>query len=78
MRRIEEIYWTPDVLAKVEERGITMDDVGEALDFAFHESVSRSSGRPIRFGIVDGREIAVVFEWVEGNAVLVVTAFERG
>jgi hypothetical protein len=77
MRRIEEVFWTPDVLAKIEARGITMDDVGEVLDFAVHESTSRSSGRPIRFGIVDGREIAVVFEWAERHSVLVVTAFER-
>ncbi len=42
-------------------------------------SLSRSSGRPIAFGITDdGREVAVVYEQIDECTVYPITAFEVG
>jgi hypothetical protein len=62
----------------IAQHGLTPAD----FEFVFQnyeaETVSESSGRPMRFGrTVDGRLIAVVFEWIEAEmTVYPVTAFE--
>lgn len=62
----------------IAQHGLTPAD----FEFVFQnyeaETVSESSGRPMRFGrTVDGRLIAVVFEWIESEmTVYPVTAFE--
>ena len=60
------------------EHGLTINDFEHVFDNAESEGFSRSTGRPIRFGnTVDGRYIAVVFEWIEADVtVLPVTAHE--
>lgn len=59
--------------------GTRTDDSGreEALDTAIGETASRTTGRPVRFGFaIDGRHVAVVFEWLGRGEILVVTAYE--
>lgn len=56
---------------------VSMDDFEHVFDNYDDEDVSRSSGRPMRFGYTeDGRYIAVVFEWIDDMTVLPVTACE--
>ncbi len=64
-------------VAHIEEHGITKDEVAEVLSDPLAESVSRSSGRPITFGITsNGKSIAVIYELVDDETVYPVTAYE--
>jgi len=66
-------------VAHFAEHGLTPDDVEFALAHYNDLDVSRSTGRPVAFGpIPDGREIMVVFDWVDDNAGIVypITAYE--
>jgi uncharacterized DUF497 family protein len=61
----------------VAEHDLTMEDVEHVIENFIEERVSRSSGRPIRFGYtVDGRYIAVIFEWIDEVTIYPVTAYE--
>lgn len=76
MRFIAQIDWIPSAVQKVAAHGLTTADVAEAIDTAYGEARSRTSGRPIRFGhSLDGREICVVFIWTGHDTIQVVTAF---
>ncbi|HEX5103650.1 MAG TPA: hypothetical protein VFV87_07570 [Pirellulaceae bacterium] len=64
-------------VAHIEEHGISKDEVVEILRDPLSESVSRSSGRPIAFGITStGKSIGVVFDQVDDDTVYPVTAYE--
>jgi hypothetical protein len=77
-----EIIWDLDDdpdgnVAHIQEHEITQDEVAEILGQPLAEGVSRSSGRPIAFGLTNaGRSIAVVYEVVDENTVYPVTAYE--
>jgi hypothetical protein len=76
-----EFIWSDEIggnIRHLAEHGLTMDDFEHVFDHAESEGVSRSSGRPMRFGTtVDGRYIAIVFEWIEEDlTVLPITAYE--
>jgi uncharacterized DUF497 family protein len=77
LRFIARSVWTPEAIDKIADHDLTMADVEEALDTAVGEDLSRSTGRPMRFGYaLDGRFVAVVFEWLGKSEILIVTAFE--
>lgn len=64
-------------LEHVAEHDLTPEVVEYVIENYEAERVSRSSGRPMRFGhATDGRYIAVVFEWIDDVTVYPVTAFE--
>jgi uncharacterized DUF497 family protein len=64
-------------VAHIEEHGITKDEVREVLSDPLAESSSRSSGRPIAFGITStGKSIAVIYELIDDDTVYPVTAYE--
>jgi hypothetical protein len=64
-------------VAHIEEHGITQDEVAEVLRRPLSDGISRSSGRPIAFGITSsGKPIAVVYEIVDELTVYPVTAYE--
>lgn len=64
-------------VAHIEEHGITKDEVTEVFRDPLSESVSRSLGRPIAFGITSsGKSIAIVYEPVDDDTVYPVTAYE--
>ena len=71
-----DVYWDDETVAHVAEHGLTPDDYENALRNPIGEDVSDSSGRPMRFGFaLDGRKIAVLFEWIDRVTVLPITAF---
>jgi len=64
-------------LQHVEEHDLTTDDVDYVLENYESMDTSRTSGRPCVFGSVpDGRYIVVVYEEVDSETVLPVTAYE--
>lgn len=77
-----EIIWDleddPDGnVAHIAEHGISQDEVLEVLTAPAARETSRSSGRPIAFGITSmGRLVAVVYEIVEEDVFYPVTAYE--
>ena len=76
-----EFIWMDDIGGNVEhipQHGLTPDDFEFVFQNYDDETVSESSGRPMRFGRTeDGRLIAVVFEWIEEEmTVYPVAAFE--
>ena len=61
----------------IAEHGLTPADIEHVMENCIAERTSRSSGRPVRFGYtLDGRYIAVVFEWLDDVTVYPVTAYE--
>lgn len=61
----------------VDEHDLTPEDVEFVLEQAADEQISDSSGRPCVFGYTpDGEYIIVVFEWIDDDTVLPVTAYE--
>ena len=74
------IVWdpTPDGnVEHVEEHDLTTDDVDHVLAFPDSVDFSHSSGRPCVFGITpDGRYIIVIYEEVDEDTVIPVTAHE--
>ncbi len=61
----------------VEEHDLTTDDVDHVLANPNASGISQSSGRPCVFGhTLDGRFIIVIYEEVDDDTVLPVTAYE--
>jgi uncharacterized DUF497 family protein len=59
------------------EHGITKLDVEEVLLAPWEIKASRTSGRPIAFGMTQsGRVIAVIFEEVDTDTAYPITAYE--
>jgi len=72
-----DILWTDEIERHIAEHGLTLEDVRHVLWNFDDEDVSRSSGRPIRFGMTPGGlYIAVVFEWIDDVTIEPVTAYE--
>ena len=61
----------------VEEHDLTADDVDHVLSNYESKGFSRSSGGPCVFGYApDGRYVIVIYEEVDDDTVLPVTAYE--
>jgi uncharacterized DUF497 family protein len=61
----------------VEEHDLTTDEVEYVLENYDSEGFSQSSGRPCVFGSTpDGRYIIVVYEEIDDDTVVPVTAYE--
>ena len=61
----------------IDEHDLTVADVEYVLRRARRESKSHSSGRPCVFGHTpDDEYIVVVFEWIDEDTILPVTAYE--
>jgi hypothetical protein len=61
----------------VEAHDLTTDDVDHVLENYSATGISRSSGRPCVFGYApDGRYIVVIYEEVDDDTVIPVTAYE--
>lgn len=71
-----DIIWTDEVEEHIAQHDLNLDDVRYVLENFESETVSRSSGRPIRFAMIpDGRQVAVVFEYVDDITLEPVTAY---
>ena len=61
----------------IDDHDLTPEDVEFVLEHATGEEKSDSSGRPCIFGYTPaGEYIIVVFEWIDDDSVLPVTAYE--
>lgn len=61
----------------VDEHDLTPADVEFVLQHAREQQTSESSGRPCVFGYTpDDEYILVVFEWIDEDTILPVTAYE--
>jgi hypothetical protein len=78
--RWSQIIWdhTPGGnVEHVEQHDLTTDDVDYVLENHESTGVSHSSGRPCVFGHTpDDRYIVVIYEEVEDDTVIAVTAYE--
>ena len=79
-KRWTRVIWDPTPgsnVEHVEEHDLTIADVDHVLDHYESAGTSRSSGRPCVFGHVpDGRHIVVIYEEVDSDTVIPVTAYE--
>jgi uncharacterized DUF497 family protein len=75
-----QIIWDPTPggnVEHVEEHDLTTDDVDHVLTFSDSIDFSHSSQRPCVFGNTpDGRFIIVIYEEVDEDTVIPVTAYE--
>jgi uncharacterized DUF497 family protein len=75
-----QVIWDPSPdgnVEHIEEHGLTIEDVEQVLENFDSAGVSRSSGSPCVFGYTpDGRYITVVYEEVDAETVLPITAYE--
>jgi uncharacterized DUF497 family protein len=74
------VIWDPlpdGNVEHVEEHDLTTDEVEYVLENYDSEGFSQSSGRPCVFGSTpDGRYIIVVYEEIDDDTVVPVTAYE--
>jgi hypothetical protein len=75
-----QIIWDPTPggnVEHVESHDLTTDEVDHVLGNFESTGISRTSGRPCVFGhVLDGRFIVVVYEEIDSDTVLPVTAYE--
>lgn len=80
MKKWSRVIWdgTPGGnVEHVEEHDLTTDDIDHVLDEYESEGFSRGSGRPCVFGPApDGRYIIVIYEEIDEDTALPVTAYE--
>ena len=74
------VIWDPTPggnVDHVEEHDLTTDDVDYVLQNYESRGKSQSSVRPCVFGhVLDGRHIVVIYEEVDADTVIPVTAYE--
>jgi uncharacterized DUF497 family protein len=69
--------WNDENIAHLAEHGVTPDEFEQIVCDPVSEDVSRSTGRPVAFGLADdGRRLMCVYEMVDRNTVLPITAYE--
>jgi hypothetical protein len=69
--------WNDEVIAHLAEHGVTPEEFEEIVCNPLSEDVSRSSGRPVAFGLTDDeRRIMCVYELIDASTVLPITAYE--
>jgi uncharacterized DUF497 family protein len=75
-----EVIWTdgPDGnVAHLAEHGVSPEEVEDVLREPVATDVSRTTGRPIAFGLTrTGRKVAVVYERIDRITVYPITAYE--
>ena len=75
-----KVIWDPTPggnVEHVEEHDLTTDDVDHVLENYESRGQSQSSDRPCVFGHTsDGRHIVVIYEEIDDETVLPVTAYE--
>lgn len=69
--------WNDELIKYIGQHGVTPDEFEEVVLNAIDVYKSRSSGRPIVFGPTStGKFLACVFEYLDDETVLPVTAYE--
>jgi hypothetical protein len=69
--------WTEGTLAHLAEHNIAPGEFEQIVCDPLSEDVSQSSGRPVAFGYTDdGRSVMCVYELIDDDTVLPITAYE--
>jgi len=69
--------WNEDLVEYIGRHGVTPDEFEEVVVNSKDVGTSRSSGRPIVFGATStGKFLACVYEYVDVDQVVPVTAYE--
>ena len=68
--------WNDEIEGHLDQHGVTPDEFEAIVCDPESVDTSRSSGREIAFGEIDGRFLACVYEMLDGTTVLPVTAYE--
>ena len=69
--------WNDELIEYLGQHGVTQDEFEEVVLNSREVEVSRSSGRPIVFGPTStGKYLACVFEYVDKDTIVPVTAYE--
>lgn len=69
--------WPPQVVAHLAENGVTVDEFEEVVCAPGQLDASRTTGRPVAIGFTKtGRLLVCVFELLDEDTILPVTAFE--
>lgn len=72
-----DFHWNEHNVAKLESHGLTPEETEEVVENPHRLTTSRSSGRPLAFGMTTaGRFIAVVYEMIDPVTAYVVTAYD--
>lgn len=69
--------WDDDLIDYLAQHGVSVEDFQYVVSNSWHSIRSKSSQRHIRFGFTtDGRYLACVFEWIDEDTILPITAYE--
>ena len=69
--------WNDELVEYLAQHGVTPDEFEEAVLNSRDVQTSRSSGRPIVFGATStGKYLACVFEYLDEDQVVPITAYE--
>ena len=72
-----DFIWTEEIIKHLSDHGISQDDFEAVVCHPTSTGLSRSSGLPVSWGYTsDGRYILVVYERIEQETILPVTAYE--
>lgn len=71
------IVWNDELIEYIGQHGVSAEEFEEVVLSSKAIEISRSSGRPIVFGeTTTGKFLACVFEYIDADTVLPVTAYE--
>ena len=72
-----DFVWNAEIIEHLEQHGVSVDDFEEVVASPEEISESLSTGRPCCWGETsDGRLLFCVFEKINDNTIIPVTAFE--
>jgi len=69
--------WNDEIIEYLEQHGVSPDEFEEVVLDSLYIQRNRTSDRPIVFGPTSsGRFLACVFEYLDANTVIPITAYE--
>ena len=72
-----DFLWTPEIVAHLAEHGVSQDEFEQVVRSPTSKGRSRSSGLPCVWGYAaDGRYLIAVYDELDADTVLPVTAYE--
>ena len=72
-----DFIWTEEIISHLAEHDVSQDDFERVVCRPISRGISRSSGLPVAWGYTEeGRYVMAVYEHVDANTILPVTAYE--
>ncbi len=69
--------WNDLLVDHLAQHEVTPEEFEQVVCDSLLDEVSRSSGRPVAFGLTDeGRRLLCVYEFLDKNTILPITAYE--